>query len=169
MRLPDGRVFDLIFSVGSPDQRWQTLDVSGPGGPPAAGDPFALEPGPLTPIDESGFPLPAPQPVFEPLVAGALQELGAAGGALDGAHANLTEAAAPGDLDALLAGEIGGAASTLDAQLRAADAFVPSDVAARSQGQATTTGAHEGRYQEPMPGGHPPRPKPFPGPLTPVD
>ncbi|HEY3042610.1 MAG TPA: hypothetical protein VGJ39_01200 [Vicinamibacterales bacterium] len=168
VQLPDGRIFDCIFNVGGIDQRWQVLEIppgAGPGGP---ADPFALDEGPLTPIDESAFPEPAPMPFFEPLVVQSLVDLGYAGPALDGAHAQLTDAGAPGDLDAWLGGELGTGAGVLDQQLRAVDAFVPADVVAQTAGQSRATDAHEGLFNEPIPPAFPPIGDPIHhGPLTP--
>jgi len=78
IRLADGRIFDLIFDTNGPNTRWQAIEVgTGPGAD--IDDPFALEAGPIVPIDLSAFVPPAARPpVFVPLVAGAFGELGAA-------------------------------------------------------------------------------------------
>jgi hypothetical protein len=83
LRLGDGRVFDLVFASGGlpGQQRWQVIDVTND--PGSAGDPFALEAGPLTPIDSTDVWPGSPAPGFESYVAGEL-------GALDGTIGNST-------------------------------------------------------------------------------
>lgn len=107
LKLPDGRVFDLILNAGGlpGSQRWQVIEP-GPGGD----DPdFALEPGPLTPIDAGDDAAPAPSTDFEQLVAGALEQLGASDAVLAGAGQRVSDDAGTiaiedggaGDLDEL--------------------------------------------------------------------
>lgn len=169
IRLPDGRIFDGIFDVGGPGQRWQMLEIlpgDGTGGPE---DPFRLEAGPLDPIDESAWPDPAPAPVFVPLVVDALTALGAAGGVLDRAHGAVTDAAAPGDLETFVGGELGTAAGTWDRSLGAVAAFLPADELAAAGGQGDATLSHGGEFNEPTPGPLPPSDGPLrpPGALHP--
>lgn len=89
--LPDGRVWDLIYAAGGPAsaRRWQALDVTND--PPAPDDPFALEDGPLVPLDEDLVIFPPSGETFEALVAGHLAEFGDSDGLLFRAAQDVTE------------------------------------------------------------------------------
>lgn len=92
--LPDGRVFDLIFAAGGPAsaQRWQVLDVThDTGGEP---DPFPLEPGPLSPLDELAPLPPIAGGSFVSLVAEELEGFGDSDGQLARAGQDAIEGAA---------------------------------------------------------------------------
>jgi hypothetical protein len=91
IRLPDGRIFDLIENAGGAPgtTRWHVL-LMVPGGDDPS---FPLEPGPLTPIDEGALVTPAPAAVFEGLAAGALEQLGGADGVIGSAEQTLSETA----------------------------------------------------------------------------
>lgn len=98
LELPDGRVFDLIFAAGGPPSgmRWQCIEA----GPGDGGDPWPLEPGPLTPIDE-----PAPigttgDTTFQQLMGGALEELGFPDVTLAAAAQTVSELTPPAVIDA---------------------------------------------------------------------
>ena len=81
MRLPDGRVFDLIFDVDGPRRRWQAIDVTNaPDAPPES---FPLEPGPLLPIDADIIVPPPLEPTFREFAAGDLAGIEGAGAALE--------------------------------------------------------------------------------------
>lgn len=71
--LPDGRVFDIVFSAWTSVSRWQALDVTNAG--PAPEDPFPLDEGPLTGIDPDAELPPISDPVFESLVAARVGEV----------------------------------------------------------------------------------------------
>ena len=99
LQLPDGRVFDLIFAAGGPasGRRWQALDVTNEA--PGGEDPFALEDGPLVPLDEE-FTLPrGTGSDFRALVAGELAALEHDDGILVAAAQPLIEFTGAEDLD----------------------------------------------------------------------
>ena len=83
IRLPDGRIFDLIYAVdGNPaDRRWQVIEP----GPAEDGGRFPLEPGPLLFVDPDQLGTPVAGVVFESLVAGRLAQLGGVDAAI-GVH-----------------------------------------------------------------------------------
>lgn len=91
LRLPDGRIFDLIINAGGVPGTtfWQVLPMI------AGGDDetFPLEPGPLTPIDAPWEPPPPPRAVFEGLVAGSLEQLGGSDAVLSAAEQRIAESA----------------------------------------------------------------------------
>jgi len=142
--LPDGRVFDLIFNVNTPIQRWQILDVTG-GGPGGPDHPFRNVEGPLVPIDESAFVEPTPHAVFTPLVAASYQELTPRDNAIGVSQTTLTEASSPGDLEAALSATIDPAFPALNQELASLDQSVPADVldAARQQGFVIDAREHD--------------------------
>lgn len=96
LQLPDGRVFDLIANAGGlpGTQRWQVIE---PG--PSADEPWPLEPGPLTVVDEEVFtPTPGPSTTFQVLVGGAITSLGASDDVLAQGASTLADSAAAGQL-----------------------------------------------------------------------
>lgn len=100
LRLPDGRVWDLIYDCGGPNARWQAIEP-GPGGD-GGGDGFELEPGPLTPLDETTAIPPLSDPSFEPLVTDSIGEVRTLEGLMGDAATTMTTDAAPGAIgDAL--------------------------------------------------------------------
>lgn len=144
--LADGRKYDLIFKVGAPDTRWQVLllpDGSGPGGPD---DPFALEDGPIAPIDLSAFPALIHDPIFAPLVAGALDELAGVDAGLLRAHATITEASDSAPLEAVFADTVDPAAAAADGQRYLLDSADPSDLLATSAGHGAVIDARESGF-----------------------
>lgn len=160
--LPDARVFDLIFNVNTPIQRWQLLEVTG-GGPLGPDDPLRNVEGPLTPIDESAFVEPNPQPVFAPLVAAAHQELTPRDAAIGSSQFTLTEASTPGDLEATLSQTIDPAGPALDQELAQLDAAIPSDVIQAANTHPALIDASEHDLAETIPPPDPPyRPPPRP-------
>lgn len=90
--LPDGRVFDIVFSAWTAASRWQTLDVTNAG--PGDFEWFPLEPGPLVEIDPDATLPPLSDPVFEPFVADALRSLPGEIAGVDRSHAEITTAVA---------------------------------------------------------------------------
>lgn len=104
LRLPDRRLFDLIFDVENVtgQRRWQVslIDESGAGD----ADPFALEAGPLTPIDVARFAPRLVAPAFTPLAGAAAAELAGVGLVLDRAHGQLLELPAPATLEGAFRG-----------------------------------------------------------------
>lgn len=93
LRLPDGRVFDCIVAAGGPPsgRRWQCALVDP--NAPATDDPFALEPGPFEPLEDTPFE-PRDPDLFRDLVARELHELGDWDGAYEGARQTAIEAGA---------------------------------------------------------------------------
>lgn len=151
LRLPDGRVFDLIVDASNPDpkrRRWQVIEAGG-----AAGDPglFPLEPGPFVLIDEAAWPRPNPQPVFVSIVAKAFGELDTADGMLGTAASTLVEASSPAALEAVFADTIGPAEAKVESSRNTLNVADPSDVILASGGTLPTIDAHEGDYSEPAP------------------
>lgn len=73
LRLPDGRIFDIVFAAWTSQSRWQALDVTNAG--PAPDDPFPLDEGPLVEVDVDAALPPVGDPLFVPLVSGALGEV----------------------------------------------------------------------------------------------
>lgn len=170
--LGDGRKFDLIFQVNTPGQAWQVLELTGQPGDPGDADPFALEDGPLSPIDESAFPAPAPRSVFADLVGAELAPLDAHDAGLATAHATIYDAADPGaiedagrETDEALARLEGHAAYLLTAD--------PSDVIATTDAHNTAITGHEAEVSEGIPGPFtapiPGPPEPEPEPTPPID
>jgi len=163
LRLLDGRIFDLIFDVLGPNTRWQAIEVGAGPGAPDVDDPFALEAGPLVPIDLSAWPdTPAP-PVFTPLVAGAIQELGASGTILDDASSTIAAHSSPAAFEDAFGRTIEPAATQLAAEGYALDQADPSDVLVQTAAQSSAIDAEAGVYDEPPPAvidPGPPLPKP---------
>jgi len=167
LRLPDGRVFDLIFDASNPDptrRRWQVIEP-GPGRPDD--ETFPLERGPFTPIDGSTWPVPSPTPIFTPLVAGALATLGDADGLFGRAASTITEASSPAALTTMFHSTIDKAEGTVGSSRNRLNAADPSDIIVASGGQAPTINKHEGDYTEEPPRDGPPRPVPIPEPRRP--
>lgn len=149
LRLPDGRVFDLIFDVdGLPGaQRWQVIIPGGGGGGDAF---FPLEPGALVPMDERQWPRPAPVETFAPLVAEALDELQGADETLWRAGDGVTSGTTPGELlDAFTPIDDGERARV--EQFAGLDLAVPADVLERSEGHGHRIDASSRDYDEPAP------------------
>lgn len=147
LRLADGRLFDLAFAAWTAESRWQVLDVTHAG--PSVDDPFALEPGPLVPID-----IPEPAAVvdshtFEQLAAGALEELGAVDGVLAAGETAVGEAASSAALEDAFEREIGGAGRELDGQLASMWAADPSELVEVSDGMVSQVHSESSEYPDP--------------------
>jgi hypothetical protein len=151
LQLPDGHVWDCIFDVDNAtgQRHWQAIDVSDDGN---IGDPvFVLEPGPLTPIDPQAWPEPTPAPIFAPIVAAALRELGGSDTVLSTAHSTLTEAADPAALEAVFANTVPGADAELSGQLNALHYATPDDVLATTQSHDGAIDKNEAVFDEQPP------------------
>jgi hypothetical protein len=159
LRLPDGREFDCIVAAGGPaaDRRWQCalIDPNAPG----VDDPFALDDGPLAPLELEPVTLGGGES-FEAMTARAFDDLRGA----DDALAGITVDVAAGDIGDRLEGSyrdnIEPAAAAHDGIRAALDEDDPIDVVA-------ATGSHDGAidqarndYTEPAP---PDSPEPDPG------
>lgn len=165
IRLPDGRIFDLIFDTNGPHTRWQALDVGTGTGGPDVEDPFALEAGPLVPVDLSAWSFSTPGPVFESLVAGHLAQVGPLAGGLDGSLETLTLASSPRGLENAFGATIGAAVEQLAAEGYALDGIAPFDVVAAVAAAGPAIDAEAGSFDEPPPAEVTPDPAPpFPGP-----
>lgn len=144
MTLPDSSGWDLIYDVenATGNRHWQCIPA---GGDATAGDPtFALEPGPLVPIDLVQWPEPAPLPTFAPLVGDALREIGASDAVLAAAAATVAEASSPALFDAAVSGELGdGDRARVDVQAALAGA-IPDRELALTSGAEGQIGGGEG-------------------------
>jgi hypothetical protein len=126
LQLADGRIFDLIFDEGSPRARWQALDVTVGG--PEVDDPFALEDGPLEPLDPIDFePLP-PGESFEGLAVALAGELAAADDAAGLAHTGLAVVADPSAFEHGTGDDLTRAAVALGEEALALDVIRPDEV-----------------------------------------
>jgi hypothetical protein len=144
LRLPDSHIWDCIFDVenATGQRHWQCIDVSDGGG---TGDPvFALEPGPLTPIDETQWPKPTPQPVFLPIVVDALDGLAGSDTVLGSAASTIAEASSGAAFDAAVSGAIDDGDGQRGAQLGAALGATPDDVLDSTTGSGGTIAGGEG-------------------------
>jgi len=158
--LPDGRIFDLILAAGGPPagRRWQVLDVTNdPGG---EADPFALEEGPIVPMEEDAIIIPRAGPVFGPLVAGELSALEHDDGILAAAAQPAIEFTGAADLSDGYARTVERAAEAHGATAAALDGDPITDLleAAADSGIVIEGTKHE--YDEPEP---PDVPEPDPG------
>lgn len=100
LRLPDGRIFDIVFAAWTAQSRWQALDVTH--APPGPADPFPLDVGPLVEVDADAVLPPIGDPVFVPLVSGTIGELQQLEGRMGDAQTEIAmNAAADGDGAAL--------------------------------------------------------------------
>lgn len=116
-RLPDGRVFDLIYDVDgfSGGPAWQVIEP-GPEGPP---DPFPLEPGPLAALD-AGLVLPPPlEGGFLSLAGAHLGDVGRSADVVGGLVGELVSAGSGAGADAVYQGSAGAAERALEQQIRA--------------------------------------------------
>lgn len=160
LRLPDGRVFDLIFAAGGPasGRRWQALDVTDD----AAGgdDPFALEEGPLVPLDDSAVTIPRSDPAFTALVAGELAALEHDDSILAAAAQPVIEFTGADDLDHAFGEFIDPADEAHGGTLAALDSDPITDVLESSAGGAAVVDSMSGEYTEDPP---PDTPEPDPG------
>lgn len=146
LRLPDGRVFDLIFATGTSQARWQVLEDTGGGG---GGGGWPLENGPLTPIDPQRFPVMVSDPIFVSLAAGRLAELHTTEEAIGAREARMLEAADPGALDDELRAHAGAGERTLEAHISAFEDLNPAALARSSDGMVGRIDDTQGRYPTP--------------------
>jgi len=151
LRLPDGRVFDLIFDASNPDptrRRWQVIEP-GPGRPDD--ETFPLERGPFTPIDGGRWPAPSGVNVFVPLVAAAYASLGDADGLFGRAASTIVEASSPAALTTMFHSTIDKAEGTIGSSRNRLNAADPSDIIIASGGQVPRIGKNEDEFSEPPP------------------
>ena len=151
LRLPDGRVFDLIFAAGGAigQQRWQVIEVTGDAG--RAGDLFPLEPGPLVPLEDDPFPPAAAAGAFEAILGDALDTLGASDGVLHGAAQAVATFAGAQQLADSYARMVEPATDAHAATRRSFDADDPAALIDRSNDQGATIDDQSGRYNEEAP------------------
>lgn len=160
LRLPDGREFDCIVNAGLDVSRrsWsaQLIDPNAAG----ADDPFALEDGPLVPLD-AAFTFPPRDPTaFSALVAGELAPLEHDDGILAAAAEPAITFTGAADLEDSFAREIDPADQAHAATLAALDGDPISDVMEATSGGSTVIDTTSGDYDEPEP---PDIPLPDPG------
>lgn len=151
LRLPDRREWDLIVASGGPvsGRRWQVLFIDP--NAPVVDDPFALEDGPLTPIDEQATLPPLEDHTFELLAAQHLEELGAVDGQLHRAAQTIIESDGATRIDAAYEQHIVPARAFHDATRRALDTIDPADVLEQTQAHGSLIEDGSGRYNEEPP------------------
>lgn len=140
--LPTGRAWDLMFDCGGPRARWQAIDVTDGGS--GADDPFALETGPLDPLELPDILAPVRDDAFTQLVADALRELGASDDVLHGAATTLIEAGAPSGLGDALTSALDDAVRAQRDQQHEIESFRPEDVAQAAEDGRLVTDARPG-------------------------
>jgi hypothetical protein len=158
--LQDGRVFDLIAAAGGPPsgRHWQVIDVTNdPGG---AADPFALEEGPLTPLDEDDTLPSPPGESFVTLVADELSAFGATDEHLALAAAAVVEFDGGADLDNASGELLDPAIEHHDAMRSALDQDDPADELEAAGLSRDQIDGELQRFDEPTP---PDIPEPDPG------
>jgi hypothetical protein len=149
LRLPDGRVFDLIFDAGGAAAHWQALDVTDSG--PAPDDLFPLEEGPLVPLDaETPGPV-APVDSFAALVGAALGSLGPEDGVIAGAHQVLAEASSSDALLGSYSATVGAAEGALADELAAAGTIDTAGLIEASAAISDALEATDAEYDVPPP------------------
>lgn len=150
LTLPDGRVFDCIFQVNTPQQHWQMLLLSAEGGSGGEIDPFALEDGPLVPIDESALELAPLGPVFEDFVTGRAGELAPHLARIGFAHRDAA-LLPPREQLAAAFGEIDDVAGGSDEAGGALDHVRPWELLGTTDAHAGAAGFERDTYTEPPP------------------
>lgn len=167
LRLPDGRVWDLMFDCGGPSARWQAIEPGpGDGG---GGDGFGLDPGPLAVLEVPNLLPPTPAQDFQQIVAGALLELGAPDDALQLAGNALGASTASGGLGDALTRDLNDAAAARVSQDRALDVVRPDELLEASQGAGSAIDGEAAEYPEPGDAAPPEIPPEDPGPPPPDD
>jgi len=146
-RLPDGRVFDLLFDAdgvaGGP--RYQVIEP-GPGG---GEDTWPLEPGPLEPADAEVLLPPPLDPVFEDLVARSIGDVRRGADHVEQLAGEMASAAAADDVDAVYEDTAGTAERALEMHLAAFDDLAPSDLVGNTEGLGTQIGDAQHEYGDP--------------------
>jgi hypothetical protein len=107
LRLPDGRIFDIVFAAWTAQSRWQALDVTHAA--PGPDDPFPLDAGPLVEIDVDAALPPIGDPMFVPLVSGAIGEVQSLEGRMGDAATTIAVDTQPGGLGEQLDAALGDA------------------------------------------------------------
>jgi hypothetical protein len=160
LRLPDGRAYDCIINAGLDvsQRRWaaQLIDPNAVG----VDDPFALEEGPLVPLDAAFTFPPHDDGAFVALVAGELGALEHADDVLTGAAQPIIEFTGAADLEDSYFRTVQPASDAHVALVAALDADPITDVLERSAGGQAVIDSMNGEYTEPPP---PDTPEPDPG------
>jgi hypothetical protein len=137
LKLQDGRIFDIVFAAWTPISRWQALDVThAEDGTP---DPFALEEGPLVPIDIDGILPPTRASTFESLMGEALRDLGASESVLEQAARDVAALDQGATLDADYADTVAHSAAALEGDIIAMETIGVSELVEQSDGLTHTT------------------------------
>jgi len=165
IQLPDGRIFDLIFAVDGPiaGRRWQVIEP-GPAGPV---DPWALEEGPLTPIEWLNAAPSGTAGTFEALVGGAAESLGGSDGVLEAASNNVAASAESAALADGGAGELDDVDQAVAEISAARSAEALADVIGQSEGLTQAIDATDAEYDEAPVEPSMPEPSPYPPPPAP--
>lgn len=147
IRLPDGRVFDLIYDVdglaGGP--AWQVIEP-GTGGDP---DAIVLEPGPLVPIDVDDTVPPILATGFAEFAGPHLGELGHHERAIEAPQNILAGAANPDGLHATYDHELAPGGNALDNHLRTIGELDPSQERSNTSGLEGRIGDIQRDYPDP--------------------
>jgi len=154
LQLPDGRIFDCIFSVDSPAQHWQMIDETFGGDPVPPG--FELAPGPLAPLDSEIWPEPVLAHTFEQLVAGHVESLGDAAGALHAAQNTIAAESSPAAFEAIFNDTIDPAASAIADGTYTLARADNADVIETTNGHGAAIDRNDANYNEPPPEEPPP-------------
>jgi hypothetical protein len=150
LQLPDGRVFDCILASGGPvaGRRWQALPVT----PGTGDDPFPLEIGPLTPVDETvnyfGF---GTAPTMVSIVSDQLSALDGSEGQLDGVQLNVEQFDPAGAGAALDDGALEDATNAHEDASTIADGQSFADVTDATSGQRGGVNDTRTGYDDPPP------------------
>jgi len=147
LRLPDGRVWDLMYDCGGLQAAWQAIEPGPSDG--SGGDGFALEPGPFTPIDVPDLLPPTPAQDFTQLMAGAMLELGSAEDVLDLAGTTIGGDGAGAAIGDVLQREFDAAAGAQVSQAHALDDLRPEELLETSAGAGGVIDSEASEYPDP--------------------
>lgn len=171
LRLPDGREWDCIVAAGGPSsgQRWQAVLIDPTAG--GDGDPFALEEGPLAPLDDAPIFAPRAGSTYTDLVNQELAPLGGGDDRLQGAANAVASFDGSAALDDAFAHTIAPAEAHHAATIAALDGDAIPEVLEATSGAHRVIDGTAGEYDEdpppdvaePDPGGPPPGSEPDPG------
>lgn len=119
-----------------------------PGGAP---DPFALEPGPVDPLDEEAFPPPTPREIFGPLVDDAVAQLGDTDGVLLVASNTVAEESSPDPVANAYAEHIDGAWAAIGEHEQRLNDADPSTLIDTTNSHDSVIAVNDANYDQPPP------------------